>query len=184
MSPQTVVVVHREVMVAEGLAAALSRNTGILPIAIATTAEEGERCATRARAVAIDEQLDGARLAASRLRRRGIRVVFIGEGSEEDQGVTVSPRSSVAALASALSPRAEQPAERPLTPREEEVLSLVARGFAAKQVASHLGISPKTVEQHKTRIFAKLGVSNQTAAACLVLSTNLESAKPWIPSST
>jgi DNA-binding CsgD family transcriptional regulator len=36
--------------------------------------------------------------------------------------------------------------------------------MAAKQVARHLGISPKTVERHKGHIFAKLGVSNQAAA--------------------
>jgi DNA-binding NarL/FixJ family response regulator len=40
----------------------------------------------------------------------------------------------------------------------------VSRGLAGKQVARHLGISPKTVERHKTRIFAKLGVANQAAA--------------------
>jgi len=45
----------------------------------------------------------------------------------------------------------------------------VARGFAGKQVASHLGISPKTVERHKTRIFAKLKVPNQAAAVSVVL---------------
>jgi protein AroM len=56
-----------------------------------------------------------------------------------------------------------------LTPRERDVLSLVARGFAGKQVARHLGISPKTVEQHKTRIFSKLGVPNQAAAVSVAM---------------
>jgi DNA-binding CsgD family transcriptional regulator len=56
-----------------------------------------------------------------------------------------------------------------LTRREKEILDLVARGLAAKQVATQLGISPKTVEQHKTRIFAKLGVRNQTAAVSVLL---------------
>jgi DNA-binding NarL/FixJ family response regulator len=56
----------------------------------------------------------------------------------------------------------------PISPREQEILSLAARGFAAKQIAHQLGISSKTVEAHKTRAFKKLGVSNQTAAASLV----------------
>jgi DNA-binding CsgD family transcriptional regulator len=55
-----------------------------------------------------------------------------------------------------------------------EILSLIARGLSGKQVARHLGISRKTIEHHKTRIFAKLGVPNQTAA-CLALA-RLESA--------
>jgi DNA-binding CsgD family transcriptional regulator len=43
-----------------------------------------------------------------------------------------------------------------------------------KQVARHLGISPKTVEQHKTRIFAKLGVPNQAAAVRMVVAAGLD----------
>ena len=47
------------------------------------------------------------------------------------------------------------------------MLRLVAQGLAGKQVAKSLGVSPKTVERHKTRIYAKLGVPNQAAAARL-----------------
>ena len=52
-------------------------------------------------------------------------------------------------------------------PRERQILSLVTDGLAGKQVARVLGISPKTVERHKTRIYSKLGVPNQAAAAGL-----------------
>ena len=45
--------------------------------------------------------------------------------------------------------------------------------MSGKQVARHLGISPKTVEHHKTRIFAKLGVPNQTAAVTLAMAGGL-----------
>ena len=51
-----------------------------------------------------------------------------------------------------------------LTPRQRQILSLVGRGMTARQIARQLGISPKTVEQHKAKIFAKLGVPNQAAA--------------------
>jgi len=45
-----------------------------------------------------------------------------------------------------------------LTPRQREVLQLVAEGRAAKQIAAILRISVKTVEFHKSRIGAQLGV--------------------------
>lgn len=47
-----------------------------------------------------------------------------------------------------------------LTPREREVLHLVADGKTTKEVAQSLGISPKTAENHRTRLMEKLGVHN------------------------
>lgn len=47
-----------------------------------------------------------------------------------------------------------------LTAREREVLDHAARGLHAKEIAAALGISPRTVEVHKTRIMEKLGVRN------------------------
>jgi FixJ family two-component response regulator len=47
-----------------------------------------------------------------------------------------------------------------LTAREREVLEQAALGLHAKEIAAALGISPRTVEVHKTRIMAKLGVRN------------------------
>lgn len=47
-----------------------------------------------------------------------------------------------------------------LTAREREVLEQAARGLHAKEIAAALGISPRTVEVHKTRIMAKLEVRN------------------------
>lgn len=47
-----------------------------------------------------------------------------------------------------------------LTTREREVLQLAARGLHAKEIAAALGISARTVEVHKARIMAKLGVRN------------------------
>jgi RNA polymerase sigma factor (sigma-70 family) len=49
---------------------------------------------------------------------------------------------------------------RKLTSREREVLDLAARGLHAKEIAAKLGISPRTVEVHKTRIMEKLEVRN------------------------
>jgi len=47
-----------------------------------------------------------------------------------------------------------------LTPRERQVLEQAALGLHAKEIAAALGISPRTVEVHKTRIMEKLGVRN------------------------
>jgi len=47
-----------------------------------------------------------------------------------------------------------------LTAREHQVLEQAAQGLHAKEIAAALGISPRTVEVHKTRIMEKLGVRN------------------------
>jgi RNA polymerase sigma factor (sigma-70 family) len=47
-----------------------------------------------------------------------------------------------------------------LTEREREVLRHAARGLHAKEIGAALGISPRTVEVHKTRIMEKLQVRN------------------------
>jgi DNA-binding NarL/FixJ family response regulator len=49
----------------------------------------------------------------------------------------------------------------PLTPREAEVLKLVAEAYTTKQIAEALVISPKTVENHRSRLFEKLGMHDR-----------------------
>jgi DNA-binding CsgD family transcriptional regulator len=77
-----------------------------------------------------------------------------------------------ATLAAHLAPPASRPA-RPtalpfgLTEREAEGLRLVAQGLTNAQIAAHLYLSKRTVEQHLRAIFGKLGVGTRTAAARL-----------------
>jgi DNA-binding NarL/FixJ family response regulator len=52
-----------------------------------------------------------------------------------------------------------------LSPREREVLTLIARGYANKRIAGELGISERTVKAHVTAIFQALGVADRTQAA-------------------
>jgi len=47
-----------------------------------------------------------------------------------------------------------------LGPREQEVMRLLAEGLSNKEIAKELGISPKTVENHRTNIMSKLGLRN------------------------
>jgi DNA-binding NarL/FixJ family response regulator len=54
---------------------------------------------------------------------------------------------------------------RTLTPREREVLRLVAAGLPNKQIARRLGIAEKTVKAHLTNVFEAIGVTDRTAAA-------------------
>ena len=60
----------------------------------------------------------------------------------------------------------ERPASHAeLTPREQEVLDLIGRGYANKRIALELGIAEKTVKTHVSHVLAKLGVSDRTQAA-------------------
>ena len=75
-------------------------------------------------------------------------------------------RSHRASRALAARPADAIPAS--LTPREREVLALVADGLANKQIARRLGIAEKTVKAHLTRVFAALDVTDRTQAALWV----------------
>ena len=56
--------------------------------------------------------------------------------------------------------RPEPPAVSELTPREKEVLELVAQGHSTKQIADKLGIGTRTVESHRVNMLKKMKVNN------------------------
>jgi len=60
-----------------------------------------------------------------------------------------------------------------LTPREVEVLSLIARGASTRQVAASLGITPKTAGTHIERIYAKTGASTRSTATLFAMQHGL-----------
>ena len=91
----------------------------------------------------------------------GIRAVTRGESP-------IHPRAARALLGARRAGRRGGQGDDPasaLTPREREVLTLVAAGLANKQIARRLGISDRTVKAHLTSVFARLGVEDRTQAA-------------------
>jgi len=75
-------------------------------------------------------------------------------------GRYLSPGISEAVVQAYLA-KTDLPAD-PLTPREREVLQLIAEGKRTKDIAGLLGVSVKTVESHRTRLMEKLDI-RQTA---------------------
>lgn len=82
-----------------------------------------------------------------------LRTVHAG-GASLDPSVAATVVQSVA-----------DPVRDPLTPREHEVLRLVARGLSNRLIARELALSEKTVKAHVSAILAKLGVADRTQAA-------------------
>lgn len=60
-----------------------------------------------------------------------------------------------------------------VSPRELEVLRLLARGLTNRAIAHELGIGPRTADQHVHSIFIKTGVTSRTAAVRYALEHNL-----------
>jgi DNA-binding NarL/FixJ family response regulator len=85
---------------------------------------------------------------------RGIRAAGRGESP-------LAPKVAQTVLADRAHGR---PAER-LTDREREILTLLAKGLANKQIARRLSISEKTVKAHLTNVFRRIGVEDRTQAA-------------------
>jgi FixJ family two-component response regulator len=61
------------------------------------------------------------------------------------------------------------PGREPLTRREREVLEQFASGASNKEAGRHLGISPRTIEDHRANIMKKLGARNATDLIRMVL---------------
>jgi len=67
-----------------------------------------------------------------------------------------------------------------LTPRERQILALVAHGKTNQEIAGILWITPNTVRKHLENVYPKLGVHTRTAAAVRFLSV-LDSAEAQMP---
>ena len=105
------------------------------------------------RVIGLHGQLEPAE--AARVRRAGIDSLV---------GYTEGLAAVLTAVRAERRARMCPAAERDLTERELEVLRLLATGSTTRQAAEALRLSPHTVENHKRRIFEKLGVQSQAHA--------------------
>ncbi|MEV0156110.1 response regulator transcription factor [Micromonospora sp. NPDC050686] len=76
-------------------------------------------------------------------------------------------------VATRLLHQVRRPARESLSPREIEVLRLVARGLSNAEIGRELHIGEATVKTHLLRSFAKLGVSDRTAAVTTAMAAGL-----------
>lgn len=73
----------------------------------------------------------------------------------------------------ALSAAAKDPCAAPLSPREREVVRLIAAGQTNKTIARALGVSPETVHTHRGRLMTKLGVHSAVEVVRYAVRTGL-----------
>lgn len=93
-------------------------------------------------------------------------------------GIVAALRSTAAtprrgSVAVFKSPASTAPGRTVLTTRELHVLHLVGAGYTSREISGRLDISHKTVENHKQRIFGKLGVQNQAHAVSVAMRAGL-----------
>lgn len=119
-------------------------------------AEEARRTAERLGARPLIAELDAQPMPAADAGPAGDDPAGADQGAEPEDG----------------GPGAH-PAATPLTPRESEVLALVAQGRTNGQVADELFISRKTVSVHVSNVLAKLGAATRGEAAALAREAGL-----------
>jgi NarL family two-component system response regulator LiaR len=83
------------------------------------------------------------------------------------RGESVLPPSVASVVVRHLAGETGRAQKPDLTPREMEVLCLVAQGLSNQQVARELSLSVRTIEAHLTHIYNKLAVGSRTEAALL-----------------
>ena len=113
------------------------------------------------------------------LLRSGVRGVLGGDAGPEQLAAAIQaaaaglavfdPQDSARWLGSP-TPLADV---EPLTPRETEVLAMMAEGLSNKLIAHRLGISEHTVKFHVTSIMSKLGAASRTEAVTIGLRSGL-----------
>jgi two-component system nitrate/nitrite response regulator NarL len=107
--------------------------------------------------------------------RKAVDVVSVGEIWAERRLISLFIRSAVSsgrvrkeAFTNYNNPADSAEPISALSPREQDVASMIAIGEKNKIISSHLSISEKTVKAHLTNIFKKLGLSSRTQLALFV----------------
>lgn len=124
------------------------------------------------RVILVGPPSERARLRA-RLESSGAAIDVVGEAPTTAAAEALDVDADAYVVAAAAGQPSRPPTRReqdedvvvePLTPREIEVLQLLAEGLPNKGIAARLGISDQTVKFHVASICGKLGASNRTEA--------------------
>ena len=126
--------------------------------------------------VVLSDRFEPGRLAEA--LRAGVRAILPGDMSPDQivagleaaaAGLIVLHPAELDAMFPAAEPASSPLAEliEPLTPRESEVLQMLASGLANKEIATRLAISEHTVKFHVASILGKLGAASRTEAVTL-----------------
>jgi DNA-binding NarL/FixJ family response regulator len=200
-----VVIQERKRLLRLGLAEILVARGGIEVLGSVANAAQLREVVDRTQPGSVVLELDApwdVRELVTDLRRSapGIRVIALHPGRLSDHGRLGSDAlidelapygGGTSAILAAivgeptLVPRSDRPDRRrlpsrtSLTPRECEVLRHLAAGMTAADCAAALHVSPKTVDNHKQRIFSKLGVQNQAHAVALAHRIGLLGRAPY-----
>ncbi|HET7037492.1 MAG TPA: response regulator transcription factor [Thermomicrobiaceae bacterium] len=143
----------------EAIPLLLERSPGCR-VLVFTAYDTDERVLGAVRAGAGGYLLKGATAAEI---ARGVRSVAAG-------GSALEPHVAARLMAEV---RAPHQAEHPLTPRERQVLALIARGLASKEIARELAIKEPTVKFHTAALLRKLGADNRAQAVALAAQRGL-----------
>jgi DNA-binding NarL/FixJ family response regulator len=187
-------------LVREGIARKINRQPDMKVIGTAATGEEAVELYERHHpdVVLMDLQLPGMRgtdaiAAIRRLDPQARIIVLTMYGGDEDIFRAIHAGAASYLLKDALSNelvsivRRVSAGERPippviaerlasrigLSPREVDILELIAAGKRNKEIADVLGITQETVQTHIKRLFVKLNVTDRTAAVTVALSRGI-----------
>ena len=203
MSPIRVLCVDDHPLLLEGVARKIERQPDMVVVDTAGTGQEAVMAYRRHRpdVVLMDLQMPGLSglQAIAAIRRDDPQakiIVLTILGGDEDIYRAINAGAASYLLKSSLSqdliatirrvlagerPMPPEVAERlaqrevqsGLSPREIEILELIAKGLRNKEIAAELGIGQETVQTHIKRLFVKLRVSDRTAAVTVALSRGI-----------
>jgi DNA-binding NarL/FixJ family response regulator len=131
-----------------GSAATTSDGPRVLVLTSATDAERVPNAISAGAAGFVYKDIDPDALASA------IRTVHSGQ-------LLLSP----VAMRGLMSGNGSSPSAPSLTPRESQVLGLIAKGQTNRQIARALGVSEKTVKTHVTNLLRRIGAADRTQAA-------------------
>ena len=143
-------------------------EAGTRPRTVVVSGLDGNDAVYRARVLGVEAFLDQATVARETVR--AIELVFQGDTlytSDHD-------RKALKHLASVVDrARMRDRALATLTPRELEILRLLAAGLSNRQAGRRLGIATRTVESHESKIYRKLDARTRMEAVARAISLNL-----------